>query len=184
MAQRRYYAAKPTARLSQSDQLLHTPAPRDTRGSVIIGPFLPPPVPCPLSCPLYLVELRFPEVRQDWCQVALQWALICTSRHYACRSFQMCRALDIHLNASTTQQIVSRLAEAVADTSEDVQASCSICSKNRIIPALGVRYGDSAHSQFRGRSADSPPLNIPSCTPGPRDPPGGQQAPYQADTQA
>ncbi|GFN79511.1 protein furry homolog isoform x3, partial [Plakobranchus ocellatus] len=64
--------------------------------------------------PLALVEQR-------WSQVALQLALSCSSRHYAGRSFQILRALQIRPSTSMLSDILSRLVETVAEQGEDMQ---------------------------------------------------------------
>ncbi|GFR96359.1 furry [Elysia marginata] len=64
--------------------------------------------------PLALVEQR-------WSQVALQLALSCSSRHYAGRSFQILRALQIRPSTPMLSDILSRLVETVAEQGEDMQ---------------------------------------------------------------
>ena len=54
-------------------------------------------------------------------QVALQLALSCSSRHYAGRSFQILRALQIRPSTSMLSDILSRLVETVAEQGEDMQ---------------------------------------------------------------
>ncbi|XP_012945432.1 protein furry homolog isoform X2 [Aplysia californica] len=64
--------------------------------------------------PLALVEQR-------WSQVSLQLALSCSSRHYAGRSFQILRALQIRPSTQMLSDILSRLVETVAEQGEDMQ---------------------------------------------------------------
>ncbi|XP_062513570.1 protein furry homolog-like isoform X2 [Corticium candelabrum] len=61
------------------------------------------------------------DVRRRWAKVALQWATSCSSRHYAGRSFQICRALRLPLSWSMLVDILSRLVDSVGDPSPDVQ---------------------------------------------------------------
>ena len=60
-------------------------------------------------------------LEQRWCQMALNTALSCSSRHYACRSLQVFRALRVPLNARSLSDILQRLIETVADLNEDMQ---------------------------------------------------------------
>jgi hypothetical protein len=61
------------------------------------------------------------DIRRLWAKVALQWATSCSSRHYAGRSFQICRALRLPLSWSMLVDILSRLVDSVGDPSPDVQ---------------------------------------------------------------
>ncbi|XP_052278154.1 protein furry-like isoform X3 [Dreissena polymorpha] len=64
--------------------------------------------------PLALVEQR-------WSQVAMQLALSCSSRHYAGRSFQVLRALQIRPSSQMLADILSRLVETVSEQGDDMQ---------------------------------------------------------------
>ncbi|GAB1608168.1 protein furry-like isoform X4, partial [Argonauta hians] len=64
--------------------------------------------------PLALVEQR-------WSQIALQMALSCSSRHYAGRSFQILRALQVRPSTQMLSDILSRLVETAAEQGEDMQ---------------------------------------------------------------
>lgn len=64
--------------------------------------------------PLALVEQR-------WSQIALQMALSCSSRHYAGRSFQVLRALQVRPSTQMLSDILSRLVETVAEQGDDMQ---------------------------------------------------------------
>ncbi|XP_014783664.1 protein furry, partial [Octopus bimaculoides] len=64
--------------------------------------------------PLALVEQR-------WSQIALQMALSCSSRHYAGRSFQVLRALQVRPSTQMLSDILSRLVETAAEQGEDMQ---------------------------------------------------------------
>lgn len=57
----------------------------------------------------------------SWARVASKWAISCSSRHYAGRSFQVLRALSVQLSWSVLSDILSRLAESIGDNNEDVQ---------------------------------------------------------------
>lgn len=61
------------------------------------------------------------ELKENWTQVALQWATSCSSRHYAGRSFQVLRLLCPPLNWSAFSDILSRLCDTATDLNEDVQ---------------------------------------------------------------
>ncbi|XP_058065820.1 protein furry [Anopheles bellator] len=61
---------------------------------------------------------RIPE---RWAQTALQLGLSCSSRHYAGRSLQVFRSLDVPINSRMLSDILSRLIETVAEQGEDMQ---------------------------------------------------------------
>jgi hypothetical protein len=61
------------------------------------------------------------DIRGSWATVASKWAISCSSRHYAGRSFQVLRALAVRLSWSVLSDILSRLAESIGDNNEDVQ---------------------------------------------------------------
>eukprot|EP00118_Oscarella_pearsei_P024133 m.300196 g.300196 ORF g.300196 m.300196 type:complete len:796 (+) comp40791_c1_seq23:3640-6027(+) len=61
------------------------------------------------------------DIRRRWAKVALQWATTCSSRRYAGRSFQICRALRLPLSWSMLVDILSRLVDFVGEPSQDVQ---------------------------------------------------------------
>lgn len=61
---------------------------------------------------------RIPE---RWAQTALQLGLSCSSRHYAGRSLQVFRALNVPINSRMLSDILSRLVETVAEQGEDMQ---------------------------------------------------------------
>lgn len=111
-----------------------TPKMLSTQSATHLGYFLKYTVKCfkDLS-PLALVEQR-------WSQVALQLALSCSSRHYAGRSFQILRALQIRPSTQMLSDILSRLVETVAEQGEDMQVldqtSCQlhiVCSRSALI---------------------------------------------------
>ncbi|XP_025086109.1 protein furry homolog isoform X4 [Pomacea canaliculata] len=92
-----------------------TPKVLTTQSSTHLQSFLK----CVVRCfkelsPMALVEQR-------WSQVALQLALSCSSRHYAGRSFQVLRALQIRPTTQMLSDILSRLVETVAEQGEDMQ---------------------------------------------------------------
>ena len=58
-----------------------------------------------------------------WARESLHWATSCSSRHYAGRSFQIFRSLKIPLSWPMLSDILQRLVESVADSSDDVQVS-------------------------------------------------------------
>lgn len=60
-------------------------------------------------------------VAERWAEIALQLALSCSSRHYACRSLQIFRAIRMPINSRILSDILSRLVETVAEQGEDMQ---------------------------------------------------------------
>lgn len=72
---------------------------------------------------LELFDGKFPlsDIRGSWARVASKWAISCSSRHYAGRSFQVLRGLCVQLSWSVISDILSRLAESIGDNNEDVQ---------------------------------------------------------------
>lgn len=60
-------------------------------------------------------------VAERWAEIALQLALSCSSRHYACRSLQIFRAIKMPINSRILSDILSRLVETVAEQGEDMQ---------------------------------------------------------------
>lgn len=68
-------------------------------------------------------------LRGRWGREALHWATSCSSRHYAGRSFQIFRSLKVPLSWPMLSDILQRLVETVADSSEDFQV-CSLYSMN------------------------------------------------------
>lgn len=60
-------------------------------------------------------------VAERWAQTALQLGLSCSSRHYAGRSLQVFRALNVPINSRMLSDILSRLVETVAEQGEDMQ---------------------------------------------------------------
>lgn len=80
-----------------------------------------------LSCFLHhiakLYSDSYPNARisERWAQTALQLGLSCSSRHYAGRSLQVFRALNVPINSRMLSDILSRLVETVAEQGEDMQ---------------------------------------------------------------
>ncbi|XP_038055333.1 protein furry homolog-like isoform X2 [Patiria miniata] len=66
-------------------------------------------------------SVRGAHLEQRWAQLALSMALSCPSRHYAGRSFQIFRALNIPLSSRMLSEILSRLVETVAEQGEETQ---------------------------------------------------------------
>lgn len=60
-------------------------------------------------------------ISERWAQSALQLGLSCSSRHYAGRSLQVFRALNVPINSRMLSDILSRLVETVAEQGEDMQ---------------------------------------------------------------
>lgn len=65
----------------------------------------------------------YPQARisERWAQIALQLGLSCSSRHYAGRSLQAFRALNVPISTRMLSDILSRLIETVAEQGEDMQ---------------------------------------------------------------
>ncbi|XP_037037722.1 protein furry isoform X7 [Bradysia coprophila] len=61
------------------------------------------------------------KLTERWAQTALQLGLSCSSRHYAGRSLQVFRALNVPINSRMLSDILSRLVETVAEQGEDMQ---------------------------------------------------------------
>eukprot|EP00117_Sycon_ciliatum_P032387 scpid1600/ scgid25124/ Protein furry homolog-like; ALL1-fused gene from chromosome 4p12 protein len=68
-----------------------------------------------------LSELPGPALSERWAKESLRWATCCSSRHYAGRSFQLCRALHLPMSWSSLVRILLRLCDSAADASADVQ---------------------------------------------------------------
>lgn len=60
-------------------------------------------------------------IAERWAQTALQLGLSCSSRHYAGRSLQLFRALNVPITTRMLSDILSRLVETVAEQGEDMQ---------------------------------------------------------------
>lgn len=60
-------------------------------------------------------------VTERWSQTALQLGLSCSSRHYAGRSLQLFRALNVPITSRMLSDVLSRLIETVAEQGEDMQ---------------------------------------------------------------
>lgn len=80
-----------------------------------------------LTCFLHYVVRVFTDsytqdrIAERWAQTALQLGLSCSSRHYAGRSLQVFRALNVPINSRMLSDILSRLVETVAEQGEDMQ---------------------------------------------------------------
>lgn len=78
---------------------------------------------CLLKHILKVFSDSYPQARisERWAQTALQLGLSCSSRHYAGRSLQVFRALNVPINSRMLSDILSRLIETVAEQGEDMQ---------------------------------------------------------------
>lgn len=80
-----------------------------------------------LTCFLHHIAKVYTEsylharIVERWAQTALQLGLSCSSRHYAGRSLQVFRALNVPINSRMLSDILSRLVETVAEQGEDMQ---------------------------------------------------------------
>lgn len=63
---------------------------------------------------LRLLSKRIPDVRRLWGMVAHEWAVSCTNRHMACRSFQVFRLLMPEIDARMLSEILSRLSNTIS----------------------------------------------------------------------
>lgn len=65
----------------------------------------------------------YPHARlaERWAQSSLQLGLSCSSRHYAGRSLQIFRALNVPISSRMLSDVLSRLIETVAEQGEDMQ---------------------------------------------------------------
>lgn len=70
---------------------------------------------------MYTDSYQHARVAERWAQTALQLGLSCSSRHYAGRSLQVFRALNVPINSRMLSDILSRLVETVAEQGEDMQ---------------------------------------------------------------
>lgn len=61
------------------------------------------------------------DCRQMWGEVSLTWATSCSVRHIACRSFQIFRTLMPQLSQRMLADMLARLSNTVADSSDDIQ---------------------------------------------------------------
>ena len=60
-------------------------------------------------------------LKERWAQFALQMSLTCSSRHYAGRSLEVFRALDVPVTSRMITDILARLVETVAEQGDDMQ---------------------------------------------------------------
>ena len=59
-------------------------------------------------------SIQYPNIKEDWSRVTLQWATSCAVRHVACRSFQMFRCLLHTIDQSMLADMLARLSNTVA----------------------------------------------------------------------
>lgn len=72
-------------------------------------------------CKVYADSYPHARIAERWAQTALQLGLSCSSRHYAGRSLQAFRALNVPITTRMLSDILSRLVETVAEQGEDMQ---------------------------------------------------------------
>lgn len=72
-------------------------------------------------CKVYADSYPCARIAERWAQTALQLGLSCSSRHYAGRSLQVFRALNVPITTRMLSDILSRLVETVAEQGEDMQ---------------------------------------------------------------
>lgn len=61
------------------------------------------------------------ELEERLALFALHQALSCSSRHFACRSFQIFRALNVAITSQVLNDILTRLIETVAEQNDELQ---------------------------------------------------------------
>ncbi|OLL23052.1 Cell morphogenesis protein PAG1 [Neolecta irregularis DAH-3] len=66
-------------------------------------------------------SVEIPDLRHTWGKTALTWATSCPVRHLACRSFQVFRCLMPGMTQDMLADMLARLSNTIADTSNDIQ---------------------------------------------------------------
>lgn len=98
------------------------------------------------------------KLTERWAQTALQLGLSCSSRHYAGRSLQVFRALNVPINSRMLSDILSRLVETVAEQGEDMQVSLSdnrddVTKSVNVTSFTGLRNGTFANTRSSCRQS-------------------------------
>ncbi|XP_055333456.1 protein furry homolog-like isoform X2 [Paramacrobiotus metropolitanus] len=69
----------------------------------------------------FTASLPLSRITQRWAEIAFQYGLNSSSRHYAGRSLQIYRALDVPFTFQALSDILSRLVETVTEPGDDMQ---------------------------------------------------------------
>jgi hypothetical protein len=70
---------------------------------------------------LKFFSLAYPEFREAWGKVTLNWATSCPVRHLACRSFQLFRCILSSLDQQMLADMLARLSNTISDDEGDIQ---------------------------------------------------------------
>lgn len=62
-----------------------------------------------------ILSVTYPNIREDWGKVTMQWATSCAVRHVACRSFQVFRCIFSTLDQQMLADMLARLSNTIAD---------------------------------------------------------------------
>lgn len=65
---------------------------------------------------------RIPNLKDQWGNVALNWATACPVRHMACRAFQVYQCLRSPIDQNMLSDMLARLSNTIADNSNEIQA--------------------------------------------------------------
>lgn len=68
-----------------------------------------------------IFENIIPDLREQWANIALSWAMSCPVRHIACRSLQTFRCLLYFLDPNMLGDMLVRLSGTIADKLPDIQ---------------------------------------------------------------
>lgn len=69
-----------------------------------------------------LFEPFIPNFAALWCKAAVEWATACPVRHVACRSFQIFRCLEPHIDQTSMAAMLARLSTTIAEIdAQDIQ---------------------------------------------------------------
>ncbi|KAK4617830.1 Cell morphogenesis protein PAG1 [Fulvia fulva] len=62
-----------------------------------------------------IFSVTYPDIKEEWGKVTMEWATSCAVRHVACRSFQVFRCVSTTLNTKMLADMLARLSNTVAD---------------------------------------------------------------------
>ncbi|KAK5121519.1 hypothetical protein LTR85_005352 [Meristemomyces frigidus] len=62
-----------------------------------------------------VLSVTYPNIKEDWGRVTMQWATSCAVRHVACRSFQVFRCIFSTLDQQMLADMLARLSNTIAD---------------------------------------------------------------------
>ncbi|CAF4578036.1 unnamed protein product [Rotaria sp. Silwood1] len=100
-------------------------------------------------------------LEERWMELALRITLNCSSRHYAGRSLQIIRALDLPLNFRWVIDILSRLIGTVAEHNDDMQGYVTeiLLTLTHNIDAIHKQINGSLSTSIQGLSSSKELLN-------------------------